>query len=341
MSMKTKTYLYIIFITSLVYISCAGNKEGYPEYPKGYFEEWNYDIHKNNFATSIPVIPNGLKKITDGSLSYYSWKTIKSDILIDSTNGEYFSAYRTLLLDDYESLNMEGKKYLRTAKNLLNNYLFILDDRRLIYISEDGDRFDNFSSGEIKLLFLEAAACAEEEKYSTYSQALRGYYSVEGNTMQIHFKGRKDFFVKAILEEDFTSLRFDEVSLGSESIDNADGLQNRYENFSKIFGSIAQPIFELPREGDMIVDNNFNLNLGVLSCDKMNAKLLSKRSEIIEKFNINNPALYADHVVSIRYDINIDEFRYQRHYECLLTNINTGEKIPFNLTEDLTDMLTW
>ena len=147
--------------------------------------------------------------------------------------------------------------------------------------------------------------------------------------------------MKAIIKDDFTSLSFDRVSLGSDAIDNSDGLQNRYEDFSKIFSSIAQPIFELPRENDMIVDNNFNLNLGVLSCDRMNSKLLSKRLEIIEEFNINNPTEYADRIVSIRYDIDMNEFRYERHYECLLKNLDTFEEVPYSFTEDLTDMLTW
>ncbi len=340
--MKISTYIYIIAVLSFLCLSCGGSKVGYPDYPKGYFEEWIYDKNTDYFSTDIPVVPNGLKKITEGPISYYTWKTIKSDILIDSVYNEYFTAYQTMLLSDYEKLNMEGTKYLRTANNLLNNYLFILDDRRLIYISEDGARFDNFSSGELNLLFLESAACAEEEKYATYSQAVRGYYSVDGQSMQIHFKGRKDFFVKATIASDFSSLSFDKVSIGSESTaNNNDGLQNRYEDFSKIFSPIAQPIFELPSVDDLIVDRNFNLNLGVLSCDQMNDKLLSLRSEIIEKYNISNPTKYADRVVSIKYDVDFENFVFNRHYECLLQNLETFEKVSYSFTEDLTDMYSW
>ena len=163
-------------------------------------------------------------------------------------------------------------------------------------------------------MYLDSAAYAEKEKLATYSQAIRGYYSVEGNTMEIHFKGRKNFFVKAIIEDAFTSLSFDRVSLGSMAIDNSDGLQSRYEYFSKIFGGIAQPIFELRREDEMISDINFHLNLGVLSCDQMNLKLLSKRSEIIEKFGISNPTKYADRIISIKYNIDREVYLYHHLY---------------------------
>ena len=340
--MRTRYYILITIVFGVMLGSCARNEKGHADFPKGYFDEWNYDNEVNNFATSIPIMPNGLKKITEGPLSYYTWRTIKADILIDSTNNEYFSAYRTMLQGEYAELNMEGKKYVRTAKNLLNNYLFILDDRRLIYISEDGARFDNFSQGGINLMYLESAACAEEEKYSTYSQAIRGYYSIDDNAMQIHFKGRKDFYVKAVVSDDFGSLRFDKVSLSSEDIDNADGLRNRYEDFSKIFSSIAQPIFELPDSDDQIIDSYFNLNLGLVHCTNMHPKLLAERSKMISELNIENPELYADRIVSIKYVFDQDLYQYQRHYECALKNLESFEEVQYSFIENLSEeMLTW
>lgn len=339
----------LLLICGFIFLSsCAGNQELYPVYPKGYFDEWNYDNEVNNFATTIPVIPNNLKKITDGPISYYTWKTIKADILIDTVNNEYFSAYRTMLSSDYEKLNMEGRKYVRTAKNLLNNYLFIVDDRRLIYISEDGARFDNFSQGGINLMFLETDACAEEEKYATYSQAIRGYYSIEGQEMQIHFKGRKDFFVKAIVSEDFNSLKFDKVSLSSEDIDNSDGLRNRYEDFSKIFSTIAQPIFELPNQSDLVTDISFNLNLGLINCDKMHPSLMAKRMEMINALEITDPENFVDEIVSIEYEFDEDDFQYKRHYTCRVVNYLTFEEFSYKFTEvisgfldDESSILTW
>jgi|GEM_PF-4961561 len=335
----------IITITTalllLFTISCSKKNTDVIQTPKGYFEPFNYLDTDDNFATPSEIRPNQLKKITEGPSSYYSWKTIKTDIKIDSDFDEYYSAYKTILNSDFEQMNIEGKKYLRTADKILNNYLFFLDDCRVLYLSEDDNRFE-LTWGELNMMYMETVDCIKPNDQKIYKNANRGYYTINGNTIEINFKSGKDFYVKATISDYNNRITFDEISIDTEKKEIDLGLKNRYEDFETIFSDIAQPIFEVPNTDDFVNEPQFHLNFGVMHCKAGTPALAKFRNKIIDKVEEKQTAKYAATIDNIYYEIDHDNFTYLRHYEYRIRDLeNFTSSKTLKHSEDLTDMFTW
>ena len=325
----------------LLSTSCNSKNTEVIKSPQGYFEPLNYLDTDDNFTTPYKIVPNQLKKITEGPSSYYSWKTIKTDIKIDSDFDEYYSAYKTIVNSDFDQMNMEGEKYLRTADKILNNYLFFLDDCRVLYLSEDDDRFE-LTWGELNMMFLETSDCIKPNDQQIYKNANRGYYTIKGNTIEFNFKSGKDFYVKGTISDDNHRITFDQISIDTEKREIDLGLKNRYDDFETIFSDLAQPIFEVPNTDDYVNEPQFHLNFGIMSCQATTSALKKFRSEMLKKANIGNVGNHAATIDKIYYEIDDDNFTYLRHYEYRIRNLETQvNSEPMKYTEDLTNMFTW
>lgn len=319
----------LIFALAILFQSCD-TPWGYKS--KGFFLPVNSLGERAEFATTLPYTPNRLPKITQGGLQYFVWKTVKYNV---NLHGESFSSYKTYQYSNAATLSPEEEQYLRTAGNLLNNYLFFIDDYRFIYLSEDDWRNEN-SDGFLPLYFDDKEYKLKGLQKSASEQLIRGYYSIKDNSIFLDFGGIKHFYVKA--SYDAQSITFDSIFIPEKRTLKASGLRNPYVAFSEMLSANAQPVFEKPLESDLIREPEFVLELGFFrsvvkpskrnvlhqSCLEAYADYGNVKFEKIDTiiYNFDRPMRPTRTYVT---EVTVDQMRYD----------------TFEVVEDLREVPTW
>jgi len=288
----------------LLHVGLLGCRAPYHVSSKGYFiEGTNYPRQGSYFATDLPVEPNDLPKLYQGSDHYFVWRLIRYNYV---EQDDVFATYRTLQQGELASLSPEEKKYVMTEENQLNNYLFFIDDRRFIYLSEDDWR-NRRSLGTVPMYFDNAHYKPDRWRESGMKQMLRGYYTLKGDRLFLDFEGETHFYIWATVSNNHT-VEFDSVSTPARDLLYREGLNIDFNPFG-MFNEKAQPIFERPDRTDALVDYQFELSFGFAGRDVAP----EKRNSLHVRLSL--PACAQKAVITkIHYDTR-DSLRPKRVYD--------------------------
>lgn len=320
-------FLYIFILTLSI-----GCKTQYGYDSIGLFSP-NKRVEGQQYFMTLPGNSNlKMKKLTEDELSYYVWKTVKYNYVVDEE--ESFSSFKTLKNEDLEEMSPEDVAYVQNSANLLNNYLFFLDDYRCIYLSEDDNR-DDESFGKIPLFFDDKYYKIDKDIYgSKLDQIIRGYYKLDGNQLFIDFGGITHFYVTATVDE--TSIHFKEIHIPESGLVKANGINNTYVAFDKFLNDEALPIFEVPQD-DVIREPRFTLVSGLKSKTKKKDRknpLETVLMQIDQKWSNRQ----VERLVNITYDLESDPPK--RFYEIeIMTTPPRYDTI--RLEERLDQIATW
>ena len=258
------------FLIPLSFILLIGCKTNYPS--KGYFSQYIALKDNNYFVTGELNSSNNLSKLTDGELCYYTWKTLKYNKKIDSSS--YITSYKTVLNNDLKKLKDKEKWYLNQENNLLNNYLFFIDNYRCIYFSRD-DKRTNDNTQDILLYFDTDNYKLDNTREKSYSQLLRGYYIVNEDNIFINFEKDKKFYIKGKIKEN--KIYFDSTSIpNTTSPLYNEGVNTIYKKYTNMIDT--EIIFEKP---DTLLRNlHFKLSFGFELSKNAKLKMHKKMNEI-------------------------------------------------------------
>ncbi|MCB0661466.1 MAG: hypothetical protein KDC24_01905 [Saprospiraceae bacterium] len=338
-----KKLIFLVLVASAIW-SCKTEKY----ISKGYFNTRAMPATETYFITDIrPLLdPNfqidtSLPKLTDNSLNYFQWKTVRYNkpiTKVQTRNGvldtidynESFSSFRTLENHTIDNLSPESRHYLLGAKNVFKNYLFFLDDYRCIYLSEDDDR-NNGSLGDLYLHF-DKQYKPFKDANGSQKQMLRGYYTKDGDEIFFDFEFDKHFYVKATIENS-DRIRFDSIYVPEEKRVKNIGMNAEFFAFKDLVSNTALPIFERPQEGDVVKDDHFSLYFGFLNNGPNEKDRNDLHKAIIEKTG-NLPPNSKLKILDITY--NLDEVSNPiRTYRFIVQTDGMNQPKVYTVEEEL------
>ncbi|MEZ5032662.1 MAG: hypothetical protein R2787_14820 [Saprospiraceae bacterium] len=323
-----RTSLIIILMLTLL-----GCHTPYGYQSKGFFLETNPPKDQPLFATALPHRPNDLPKLTGGNHNYFVWSTVRYNVIIDDE--QQFGSYRTISQEEIRHLDPVELQYVRTQGNLLNNYLFFLDDYRFIYLSEDDHR-NEISYGQIPVYFDEDQYKVPRDAGSSFNQLLRGYYVLDGDQLFLDFGSVNHFYVKATRHGQ--TITFDSIYIPRRKVLKGAGIDQDYVPFVGMLGDNAQPHFEVPDTDGLIRWPMFTLNSGFLWGNPKVEKRNPLHQQILEQDSQYGKALY-EQVTDIQYDFS-DRQHPVRRYTLEVVDLS-GQSTFLKITEDLVDVATW
>jgi hypothetical protein len=285
--------------------------------------------------------------LKDKQFGYYSWKTVKENRFVfntDSTDSLTITSFRTITNSDIRKMSIDKLDYIQEEGNLLVNYLFFLDDHRCLYLSEDDARCRYKSADDGQYLRLhydkwyyrlgpslygdgdDQYMLIQSGDQCRYKQVLRGYYSVEKDSIiTIDFGDKIPFYFKGKLafskEGKVSQLNDVEVSVPtSPSLIKQGGISPNTTNFSTLLDSAALPKFELV-ETDIIDKYNpksFQLTFGFKKRRKFNVakndlhqKILDSLKQRCPQFNATSQTIFVIEKVKYNYQTKQRIYTYR------------------------------
>jgi len=291
---------------------------------------------------------NDLKKITDGSYNYYSWKTIEyNDTIKNNETGieSCFSFYKSILNEEIQAFEIDKQRYIVQPGHLLLNNLYFLDDNRCIYVSFDDERSNDDRFHYIPLYLDDKHYKPPKKVLKRLEQYLRGYYSVKGEDVFIHFENpnsRDNFLVNAKIIDG--KIEFVSMTVPNSPSDlYKDGYNTEYIDFDKIFYKDAMPIFEWVKPiKDIVYPPQKYLTMGFENYrnkEKLN-KLHKKIIEDNEDLQLGDTLI----ITNIDYGVDSNSSPY-REYSVKLLNESKiylfQEKIGLDALQDTVLINTW
>ncbi len=270
----------------------------------------------------------------DGEFHYYEWKTIKTQ---RTEGGKTFPSYRTLLNSELDRMPRDEAVALLNSDRVLSNYLFFVDDYRVVFLSEDDQRAID-SPGVIRLfLDNDQYKLKWEPDQERFRQFLRGYYSLEGDALLIDFEHGGSFFIKATLGKD--SVVFDHFSKDPRAVARMHPDQVAFTHFDELL--LIRPVFELPDTSMTCVDVSFTLDFGFLDMTgpeqqrPLHKALIDIRHQAGSSLGVPPDHLVAAEISDITYDLS-DPRNPVRTYQFRLLNVVTlALEGPFTVQEKL------
>lgn len=284
--MKNKIYIPFLFL--LLMVSCRSKIET----SKGKFFQGKTFNNERYFVHDLLQEDNPLIKVFDtingnSGYGYYSWKTIKTMEELD--NKEKISVYNTITNQELKEFKNDKLAYIQKDKNVRINNLYFLDDYRCIYLSFDDIRaVDN--ENIIPLYFDKKYYKIKKAEKKRFGQYLRGYYTLTGKDLFLHFESPYDpavnYFVKAKLSADNQTVNFLSMTIPDSPNElYADGYNQDFKAFEAVFHTKAQPIFEsVEPVSDLIFIPQNSVSLGFeLNSDSNHLNRLHQ--QLLEKYN--------------------------------------------------------
>lgn len=244
-------FLYAV-LTVLVFTTCS------PRYytVKGKFFNSLSFSNEQYFSHENGPQPNDLKKITHDSYGYYTWKTIAYNYAMDnskqllpgttaSVDTQHVSIFKTILNEELLSLRNDERVFVQQKGKVLMNNLYFLDDHRCVYISFDDNRFST-DSPVFPLYYDNENYAVRKKDKKLFGQYLRGYYTLSGDTIFIHFHqplSKTQYFVYGLVKDH--AITFTSMTIPNSPNDLYEGGYNAvHVDLKKIFNAINLPVFE-------------------------------------------------------------------------------------------------
>ncbi len=249
--MENKIGFYIVLVVVLT--ACSGR---YYLVRGKFFDSMSF-VNEQYFSHENRTQKNALKKITESGFGYYSWKTVaynyemnNEDYLLPKSSDKRFtevvSIYKSILNDELLALENDEKSYVMTKGKILMNNLYFIDDHRCIYISYDDDNKIGAKQLCFPLNFDNKNYPVPKKDKKLYEQYLRGYYTIHGNNIFIHFHqplSNDNYYVYGLILGD--AIKFTSITVPKSPRKIYEGGYNAVDvDLEKIFNVINIPIFE-------------------------------------------------------------------------------------------------
>ncbi|MFB2120672.1 hypothetical protein [Parapedobacter sp. 2B3] len=316
---------------------------------------------ERHFSHSIMQDAHALVKIVNDSYGYYSWKTIKHNFVLsnqrqllhpDRTKGadtSIVSIYRTITNAELLTFKNDQQSYIAKEGNVLRNNLYFIDDHRCIYLSFDDDRSVGDARNIIPLYFDREAYPIPKKSQKRFEQYLRGYYTINGSDLFIHFENAfspaANYFVNAKITERGITFLSMTVPNSPNTLYEAGYNANQIQ-FSRVLHDIAQPEFELVRPvKDVIyppqcyISTGFELLDGRKERNPLHDALLAKYPGDVTP----NDTLV---ITAVNYTYDFENEDHARTYTLKkwkgsLMNYSITERIGLNPLQDSSTITTW
>lgn len=325
---------------------------------------------ENTYITVQSDTSVQLKRITENSLNYYEWKTVKyhrQEEVENEKKGKStisFVSYKTISNDEINQLPEEESFHLIPYGEILKNYLFFLDDYRCIYLSQDDDR--SLSYGKLYLTYGKnyTFGLSKKNDKRVLRQTLMGYYHIKDSTIFIDFNQNKNyrsistgegkhFYVKGIVNNK-NQIELKEIFYPARK-ESFKHINTPYHPIDESLDASALPVFELPDTSDRFVDDQFELKLSPKLRKNRDSELHQQiRTLYKEKYReeLTNEQLTQFKIISIEYGSDINkptlreytlEFTQKFATECKKREVKITELITIDTnTGKLSDsFITW
>jgi len=317
---------------------------------------------ERHFSHAIAQDTHTLAKITDDSYGYYSWKTIKHNFVLDNkqilldpnrskgADTSMISIYRTIRNAELLSFKNDQQSYITKEGNVLRNNLYFIDDHRCIYLSFDDDRSAGDDRHIIPLYFDKRNYPIPRKSLKRFEQYLRGYYTVDGSDLFIHFENAFspaiNYFVKAKITDGGITFLSMTVPNSPNALYEAGYNANQIQ-FSQVLHDIAQPEFELVRPvKDVIYPPQCYISTGFELLDGRRAA----RNALHEALLARYPGELAPNdtliITAINYTYDFDNEDHTRTYTLKkwkgsIASYAVTEHIGLNALQDSSMIKTW
>lgn len=297
------------------------------------------------FTYKQPSNTDNIPLLSEGGTSFYAWKTYPDKYRLDSTELEFITTYKTLTYEIVDSMTPFQIDALEVENTVRYNYLFFIDDHRVIYFSQDEDynkknSRENKSSGILHLYF--EGGCYDDFPYlkGPNPHYLCGKYSIKGDKIYLEFISKKHIYIKANYNRD--SIVFQEINFDPSNLRLTDS-PIHFERFDTLFFNEALPKFELidlsyhTTEEMKIPLQKFKLFFGFKNKKKDCEQHPLHKQLLFETYNLGIKEKNIERFEIMKISLNGNE----REYSVKL-HTRLEESFPLvKIKESLIDIKTW